>query len=88
MRTLIPANSALDLACCLSFLAAAHGYSSDAFVELDVVLVTGELVTATATNKYSDIFWALKGGGNSFGIVTRYELEAINTDFDACRDFR
>jgi FAD/FMN-containing dehydrogenase len=63
----------------LSFLAAAHGYSSDAFVELDVVLVTGDLVTATATNEYSDLFWALKGGGNRFGIVTRYELEAIQT---------
>jgi FAD/FMN-containing dehydrogenase len=63
----------------LSFLAAAHGYSSDAYVELDVVLVTGELVTATATNEFSDLFWALKGGGNRFGIVTRYELAAIHT---------
>ena len=29
----------------------------------------------TATSKqYSDLFWALKGGGNSFGIVTRFDL--------------
>jgi hypothetical protein len=30
-------------------------------------------VTATATQN-SDLFWALKGGGNSFGIVTRFDL--------------
>jgi len=30
-------------------------------------------VTATATD-FSDLFWALKGGGNSFGIVTRFDL--------------
>jgi hypothetical protein len=44
-----------------------------------VVLVTGELVTATATNEYADLFRALKGGANRFGIVTRYEVEAVHT---------
>ncbi|KAJ7590537.1 FAD-binding domain-containing protein [Mycena floridula] len=63
----------------ISFLAPAHGFSADAYVELDVVLVTGELVTATATNEFSDLFRALKGGANRFGIVTRYELSAIHT---------
>ncbi|KAJ7628455.1 hypothetical protein FB45DRAFT_918330 [Roridomyces roridus] len=63
----------------LSYLAASQGYSADTFMEVDVVLVNGELVTATATNKYSDLFRALKGGGNRFGIVTRYELQAIHT---------
>ncbi|KAJ7673384.1 hypothetical protein B0H17DRAFT_1083253 [Mycena rosella] len=43
------------------------------------VLVTGELVTATATNTYSDLFRALKGGANRFGIVTRYELYPAHT---------
>lgn len=37
------------------------------------MLASGEIVTATAT-QYSDLFWALKGGGNSFGIVTRFDL--------------
>jgi hypothetical protein len=46
---------------------------------LDVVLVTGEMVTATASNEYSDLFRALKGGGNRFGIVTRYELFPVHT---------
>jgi hypothetical protein len=42
--------------------------------------VTGELVTATATNEYADLFRALKGGANRFGIVTRYEVYAVHTD--------
>ncbi|KAJ6567061.1 FAD-binding domain-containing protein [Mycena capillaripes] len=52
----------------LSWLSPSQGYATDTFKELDVVLVTGEMVTATATNKYSDLFRALKGGGNRFGI--------------------
>lgn len=28
-------------------------------------------------NKYSDLFWALRGGGNSFGIVTNFELKTL-----------
>jgi hypothetical protein len=46
---------------------------------MDVVLVTGERVTVSATNQYSDLFRALKGGANRFGIVTRYELYAAHT---------
>lgn len=46
---------------------------------MDVVLVNGTLVTATASNEYSDLFRALKGGANRFGIVTRYEVQAIHT---------
>lgn len=57
----------------------AYGYASDQYKELDVVLVDGTLVTATATNSYSDLFRALKGGGNRFGIVTRYEVYAVHT---------
>jgi hypothetical protein len=34
----------------------------------------------TATSKsYSDLFWALKGGGNSFGIVTRFDLRTYKS---------
>ncbi|TFK32382.1 FAD-binding domain-containing protein [Crucibulum laeve] len=58
----------------LSFLSPAYGFASDSYKALHVVLVTGQLVTATATNQYADLFRALKGGGNRFGIVTRYEF--------------
>lgn len=32
---------------------------------------------ATASNVYSDLFWALRGGGNSFCIVTRFDLRPV-----------
>ncbi|KAF8209337.1 FAD-binding domain-containing protein [Mycena galopus ATCC 62051] len=52
----------------LSYLSPSQGYAADNFKALDVVLVNGDMVTATATNEYSDLFRALKGGGNRFGI--------------------
>lgn len=63
----------------LSWLSPSQGYAADNFKELDVVLVNGSAITVTATNAYSDLFRALKGGGNRFGIVTRYELFAVHT---------
>ncbi|KAJ6468931.1 FAD-binding domain-containing protein [Mycena sanguinolenta] len=63
----------------ISYIAPLYGWSADSIKEMDVVLVTGELVTATATNAYSDLFQALKGGANRFGIVTRYELFPVRT---------
>ncbi|KAJ3566049.1 hypothetical protein NP233_g7250 [Leucocoprinus birnbaumii] len=68
----------------ISYLAPENGWSTDAITEMDVVLTNGEQVTATATNGYSDLFRALKGGGSRFGIVTRFEVEPVhigrNTD--------
>jgi hypothetical protein len=40
-------------------------------------LSSGQIVEATATNTYSDLFWALRGGGNSFCIVTRFDLRPV-----------
>ncbi|KAJ6595030.1 FAD-binding domain-containing protein [Mycena vulgaris] len=52
----------------ISFVSPLYGWSADSIKEMDVVLVTGELVKATATNRHSDLFRALKGGANRFGI--------------------
>ncbi|KAJ7151916.1 hypothetical protein C8R43DRAFT_1067457 [Mycena crocata] len=52
----------------VSFVSPLYGWSADSIKEMDVVLVTGQLVTATATNAYADLFRALKGGANRFGI--------------------
>jgi FAD/FMN-containing dehydrogenase len=71
----------------LSFLSPAHGFAADSFIEVDVVLVNGQFVTATATNEYSDLFRALKGGGNRFGIVTRYEVRAVHTGTQDDKNF-
>lgn len=61
----------------ISYLAPENGWSTDGITEMDVVLTNGKQVTATATNQYSDLFRALKGGGSRFGIVTRFEIEPV-----------
>jgi hypothetical protein len=41
-----------------------------------VVTASGVVVTASLT-KFPDLYWALKGGGNNFGIVTNFKLVAF-----------
>lgn len=61
----------------IGFLAGAYGYAIDRMRAFEVVLMSGKIVLATKTNKYSDLFWALQGGGGQFGIVTTFYQEAI-----------
>ncbi|KAJ7605456.1 hypothetical protein DFH06DRAFT_1275611 [Mycena polygramma] len=61
----------------ISFLSPALGWGADSYKELDVVLVDGTVVTATATNEYQDLFKALKGGANRFGIYPSSSVEAV-----------
>lgn len=42
----------------------------------EVVLANGKIVEASS-DANSDLFWALKGGGPNFGIVTRYDLYTV-----------
>jgi hypothetical protein len=70
------------------FLHGGYGYDSrnwglalDTIVGLDVVLANGSFVHATSSEN-SDIYWALRGAGDSFGIVTTFyiQTEAAPTD--------
>jgi FAD/FMN-containing dehydrogenase len=54
-----------------------HGLTCDQFVSLEVVLASGEVVEASATEN-PDLFWALKGGGGNFGVVTRFTVQAYD----------
>jgi hypothetical protein len=46
----------------------------DAIVSADVVLADGTLVKASST-QYPDVFWAIRGAADSFGIVTNFYLQ-------------
>ncbi|KAI8156041.1 Bifunctional solanapyrone synthase [Colletotrichum sp. SAR 10_70] len=63
----------------ISFYSNQYGFAADNVVRYQAVLASGLVVEATATNAYSDLYWALKGGGNSFAIVTRFELKTVTS---------
>ena len=50
-----------------------HGFAADSLLRADVVTADGERLTATA-DRHADLFWALRGGGGSFGVVTGLEI--------------
>jgi FAD/FMN-containing dehydrogenase len=56
----------------LGWLMGKHGAAVDNLISADVVTADGELRKASATDN-PDLFWALRGGGGNFGVVTSLE---------------
>ena len=58
------------------FFASKRGWACDNVASFELVTASGFAINVSAAS-YSDLYWALRGGGNNFGIVTNFKLDAF-----------
>jgi FAD/FMN-containing dehydrogenase len=63
----------------LGWLMGKYGMSIDNLVSAEVVLADGRVVVASETDD-AELFWAIRGGGGNFGVITSFEFDAHPVD--------
>ncbi|KAL2812221.1 FAD binding domain protein, partial [Aspergillus granulosus] len=60
----------------ISYHSNLYGWALDNVQSFEIVTATGAILTASEI-QHPDLYWALRGGGNNFGLVTRFNLYTI-----------
>jgi FAD/FMN-containing dehydrogenase len=63
----------------IGYLSRRYGLTIDSLLSVDMVLADGRFVTANSSEN-SALFWAVRGGGGNFGVVTSFEFKLHPVD--------
>ncbi|MBC7877859.1 MAG: FAD-binding oxidoreductase [Anaerolineales bacterium] len=63
----------------VGFLVRKHGLTIDSLLAAELVTADGKILIVDSTN-YPDLFWAIRGGGGNFGVVTRFRFQLHEVD--------
>ncbi|KAJ8113339.1 hypothetical protein OPT61_g4507 [Boeremia exigua] len=60
----------------ISYFSSQYGLACDNVLSYEVVTASGIIINVSQTS-FPDLYWALRGGGNNFGIVTQFNVQTI-----------